>query len=61
MRPFTALAVLVFALVAAVQLLRVILGWVVTINGLLIPVWVSVVICLIAVTLAVMIFREHSN
>ena len=61
MRPFTALAVMVFAVVAVVQLLRVLLGWVVTINGILIPLWVSVVICLIAITLATMIWREHSN
>ena len=61
MRPFTALAVMVFALVAAVQLLRVLLGWVVMINGIIIPLWVSVVICLITITLAAMIWREHSN
>jgi hypothetical protein len=61
MRPFTALAVLVFFIVAAVQLLRVLLGWVVTINGVLIPVWASVVICLITLILAVMIWREHSH
>jgi len=61
MRPFTALAVLVFFIVAAVQLLRVLLGWVVTINGVLIPSWASVVICLITLILAVMIWREHSH
>jgi hypothetical protein len=61
MRPFTALAVLVFFIVAAVQLLRVLLGWVVTINGVLIPIWASVVICLITLILAVMTWREHSH
>lgn len=61
MRPFTAMAVLVFALVAVVQLLRVLLGWIVMINGILIPIWVSVVICLITIILAIMIWREHSN
>jgi hypothetical protein len=60
MKPFTALAVVVFALVAVVQLLRVLLGWIVTINGISIAPWVSIVICLITITLAVMVWREHS-
>ena len=61
MKPFTALAVVVFSLVALLQLLRVLMGWVVTVNGIVIPIWASAGACLIAVMLAIMIWREHSS
>jgi hypothetical protein len=59
MKPFTAAAVVVFTLVALVQLLRVALGWVVTVNGFGVPIWLSVLICAITGTLAIMLWREH--
>jgi hypothetical protein len=58
MKPYTAAASIVFALVAIAQLLRFALGWTVIINGISIPPWVSAVACLIAATLAVMVRRE---
>ena len=58
MKPFTTVAVVVFSLVALLQLLRVALGWEVTVNGILIPLWVSVAACVIAATLAFMLSRE---
>ena len=58
MKPFTFLAVVVFALVAVVQLLRFVLGWPVTINGLAIPIWASAVLAIFAAALAVMLWRE---
>ena len=58
MKPFTQLAVLVFALVAALQLVRVVLGWEVSIAGVSIPAWASVVACIVAAALAVMLRRE---
>ena len=58
MKPFTAVAVVVFSLVALLQLLRVALGWEVTVNGILIPLWASVVACVVAATLALMLSRE---
>ena len=61
MKPFTTLASIVFTLVAIVQLLRVALGWIVTIDGYDIPRWVSFVAFLIAATLAVMVRREARN
>ena len=33
MKPFASLAIIVFSLVALLQLLRVVLGWEVTVNG----------------------------
>ena len=58
MKPFTSFAVVVFSLVALLQLLRVVLGWDVTINGFAIPSWASVVACVVAATLAIMLRRE---
>jgi membrane associated rhomboid family serine protease len=57
MKPFTTIAVVVFSLVALVQLLRVVLGWEVTVNGFAIPFWASVIACMVAATLAYMLRR----
>ncbi len=59
MKPFTTVAIVVFTLVALVQLLRIALGWVVTVNGFAVPIWLSAVVCVIAATLATMLWREH--
>lgn len=58
MKPFTMVAVVVFSLVALLQLLRVVLGWEITVNGILIPLWASVIACVVAATLALMLWRE---
>ena len=58
MKPFTTIAVVVFSLVALLQLLRVALGWDVTVNGIVIPIWFSVIACIVAIVLAVMVARE---
>lgn len=58
MKPFTSIAVVVFSLVALLQLLRVILGWDITVNGVLVPLWASIVACLVAASLAFMLWRE---
>jgi hypothetical protein len=58
MKPFTHLAIAVFALVALLQLVRVIMGWEVSIAGVAIPAWASAVAFLLAATLAVMLHRE---
>jgi hypothetical protein len=58
-KPFTLVAVVVFALVSLLQLLRLLLGWEVTINGTVIPLWASGVACVVAASLAVMVWRER--
>lgn len=60
-KPFTLLAVLVFAIVALVHLLRLVFGWEVTINGAAVPLWMSVLGIVIAAGLAVMLWRESRN
>jgi hypothetical protein len=61
-KPATTVAVVVFALVALLQLLRVVFGWEVIVNGSIIPFWASVIACVAAATLAFMLWREtHSG
>jgi hypothetical protein len=57
-KPFTTIAVFVFALVALVQALRLVLGWEVTVNGISVPPWASVIAIVVAATLALKIWRE---
>jgi membrane associated rhomboid family serine protease len=59
MKPFTLLAVIVFALVAALQLLRVVMGWEIVINGVSVPSWASIVACVVAAVLSAMVAREN--
>lgn len=59
MKPFTAVAIAVFSLVALLHLLRLALGWDVSVNGYYIPQWASVVGCAIAAGLAIMLWRER--
>lgn len=60
-KPFTILAVVLFSLIALLQLLRFILGWQVTVNGVTVPVWVSGIAFVIAAGLAAMVWRERSD
>ncbi len=60
-KPFTTIAALVLALIALLQLLRFLLGWEVTLNGAVVPVWLSGVAFVVAGGLAVMVWRENRN
>ncbi len=57
-KPFTIIAVGLFSLIALMQLLRFILRWEITVNGVIVPVWVSGIAFVIAAGLAVMLWRE---
>ncbi len=57
-KPFTTTAVIVLSLIALVQLLRFILRWEVTLNGAIVPVWLSGIVFVVAGGLAVMVWRE---
>jgi membrane associated rhomboid family serine protease len=57
-KPFSQVAAVVFGLVAVMQLVRLLMGWPVLINGISIPLWASVIACLVAAALAVMVWRE---
>jgi hypothetical protein len=58
LKPFTAITVVLLALIAVAQLLRFALGWEVTVNGLIVPVWPSGIVFVITAGLAVMVWRE---
>jgi uncharacterized membrane protein HdeD (DUF308 family) len=58
-KPFTRIAVIVLSLIALVQLLRVILRWEVTLNGAIVPVWLSGIAFVVAGGLALMVWREN--
>ena len=58
MKPFTTVAVVVFTLVALLQLIRALSGWEVTVNGIAIPIWASAIAFVVAAALAVMLWRE---
>ncbi|NDP42698.1 MAG: hypothetical protein GZ089_08280 [Aromatoleum sp.] len=57
MKPFTLISVVFLSLLALLQLTRALLGWEVTVNGIVIPVWVSGIAFVIAGTLALMLWR----
>jgi hypothetical protein len=58
MKPFTMIAVALFALIALAHLLRVFAGWEVVVVGYVIPVWFSLIGLVVAAGLAVMVWRE---
>ena len=58
MKPFTTIAIVLFSLVAVLHVLRLIFGWEVAINGVVMPMWASVVGLIVAGGLAVMVWRE---
>lgn len=58
MKPFTMIAVALFALIALAHLLRLFTGWEIVVVGYVIPVWFSLVGLVVAAGLAVMVWRE---
>jgi len=59
MKPFTRLAVIVLWLIGLLQLIRFISRWEITLNGASIPLWLSGLVAVLAVGLALMVWREH--
>jgi len=57
-KPFTVIAIVLLSLIAILQLLRFILGWDVTVQGVSVPVWASGIAFVVATGLAVMVWLE---
>jgi hypothetical protein len=57
-KPFTTISIIVFSIIAFMHLLRLFFGWEVIINGMIIPIWISVPGFLIAAGLALMLWIE---
>ena len=60
-KPFTLVAVVVFSVVALLQLLRLLFVWEITINAITIPLWASGVAFVVAAGLAAMVWRERRS
>jgi hypothetical protein len=59
MRPFTAAAVALVAVIACVQLLRFLFGWDIMLNGHHLPVWISGIAFLVLGAIAGLAWREQ--
>ena len=60
MKP-TKIVALVLALMAVFPLLRIVLGWEITLNGSPVPMWMSFAAFLLLAGLSVMLWREAGN
>jgi len=58
MKPFTVIAIVIFALVSLLHLLRYFLGWEIIVHTVTVPMWVSFLGFVIAGGLAFMLWRE---
>ena len=58
MKPATMISMLFLAIVAVGHLLRLVLGVEIRIGGILVPLWVSVIACVVPAGLAVGLWRE---
>jgi hypothetical protein len=59
MKPASMITVLFLAMVAVAHLLRLVLGVEVIAGGFIIPLWVSVIACVVPAGLAVGLWREN--
>ena len=60
-RTFCTLAAAIFVLIAALQLIRIVMGWVVTFNGVDVPFWASWIAVIVASTLSFIGFRAAAR
>jgi hypothetical protein len=58
MKPFTSIAAIIFAFISFMHLLRLVFGWEITFNGLIVPIWISVPGFLITALLVMMLWLE---
>jgi len=58
MKPFTVIAIVIFALGAVMHLVRYFMGWEIFVNSVSIPMWLSLPAFVIAGGLAIMLWRE---
>ncbi len=61
MKPFTVITVVFLSLIAFGHLIRVLLGWSIVVQGLVIPMWPSVLVFVLFGGLAVMLWREANR
>jgi len=59
MKPFTTIAVIVFAIICVIHIVRVVLGWEAEVNHMVIPQWISIAAALGSGLLAFMLWKEN--
>ena len=59
MKPFSAIAVIVFAVVGVSHIVRLVTGWEAEIDHRTIPMWISVLGAVFAGLMAVMLWKER--
>ncbi len=57
-KPFTTIAIGLFVLIALLHVVRLLFQWEVVVNGVIIPLWVSLIGFIISGALAVMVYLE---
>ena|SRR5438034_1883861 len=57
-KPFTTIAIGLFVLIALLHVVRLLFQWEVAVNGVIIPLWVSLIGFIISGALAVMVYLE---
>ena len=58
MKPVTTIAALLLGFIAVMQALRVAYAWPISVNGHAVPMWASVVACVVLGAIAVLLWRE---
>ena len=58
MKPFTTIAIIVFAALCVFHILRLIIGWEAEIDHIVIPLWISGVGALVSGLMAIMLWKE---
>ena len=58
MKPFSAIAAVIFSILSLAHLLRLIFHWEVIVNGFIVPLWGSIPACILPGALAFMLWRE---
>jgi hypothetical protein len=61
MKPFTSLACLLLAVIALLQLTRLLLGWDIIVNGYAVPLWPSGVAALVTGAVSLLAWRESRH
>ena len=56
-KTFCTLAAAIFALIAVLQLIRIVMGWSITLNGIDVPFWASWIAVIVAGALSFVGFR----
>ena len=59
-KSFCTLAAAIFALIALLQLIRIVMEWAITLNGIDVPTWASWIAVIVAGTLSFVGFRAAS-